>query len=118
MAFDFLATKKQARQALHDTLGVSSLHISAETGVSSKCRVRVHTKIMLGGDVDYQGFAELSDGAVMVHCEKGEARALNFTAGDKIIYDNKVYVLNTRKDDDGIYLETWYATHSEDAYAP
>ena len=41
-----------------------------------------------------------------------------FTAGDKIIYDNKVYVLNTRKDDDGIYLETWYATHSEDAYAP
>ena len=65
--------------------------------------------------MDYQGFAELSDGAVMVHCAKSEA---HFTAGDKIIYDNKVYVLNTRKDDDGIYLETWYATHSEDAYAP
>lgn len=112
-AFNFLEVKKAARQDLHRVLGVSSKHISAATGKVSDCRVRVHTKIQLAGDVDYQGFAELSDGSVFILCTIKEARALNFSAEDRIIYDNKEYVLHTRVDDDGIYIEKWQATHTQ-----
>lgn len=111
--FDFLAIKKAARQDLHEVLGVLSKHISANTGIVSDCHVRVHTKINLIGDVDYQGFAELSDGGALVLCAIREARALGFSAGDKIIYDSKEYVLHTRLDDDGIYIEKWQATHTQ-----
>ena len=114
MAFDFIATKKAARRALHETLAVSSIHTSSETGAVNRVRVRVHTRIALSGDVDYQGFAELSDGVVMIHVDSEEARRLKFAADDRIIYDNKVYQLSTQRDDDGIYLESWYAVHLED----
>lgn len=110
----FLEIKKRARQDLHRIMGVPAKHISAATGRVSDCRVRVHTKIQLDGDVDYQGFAELSDGSVLVLCALQEARALNFSAEDKIIYDHKEYVLHTRMDDDGIYIEKWQATHTQD----
>ena len=107
----FLDIKRKARADLHHEMGVPSKHISAASGRVSDCRVRVHTKINLTGDIDYQGFAELSDGAVVVMCTIREARALGFAVGDKIVYDSKEYVLNTRLDDDGIYIEKWQATH-------
>lgn len=113
-AFDFLKVKKAARRDLHKVLAVSSTHVSAETGKVSTCRVRVHTKIALVGDIDYQGFAELSDGNVVVICSIAEARALGFSAGDKIIYDHREYVLHTRMDDDGVYAEKWQATQTQD----
>ena len=71
----FLDIKRKARADLHHEMGVPSKHISAASGRVSDCRVRVHTKINLTGDIDYQGFAELSDGAVVVLCTIREARA-------------------------------------------
>lgn len=113
MAFDFLSTKKAARQVLHETLAVSSYHVSAATGVRSACRIRVHTRIKLVGDVDYQGFAELSEGMVLIHFDKRESAVLEPTAGDLIEYDNQMYQLDTRRDDDGIYLDSWYAIRKD-----
>lgn len=110
---NFLEMKKAVRQDLHGVLGVSSKHISALTGKVSKCSIRVHTKIQLVGDVDYQGFAELSDGSVLILCPISEARALQFAAEDKIIYNNQEYVLHTCLDDDTVYLEKWQATHTQ-----
>ena len=113
-AFDnFLDLKKAVRQDLHKVLAVSSIHISALTGKKSQCRVRVHTKIQLAGDIDYQGFAELSDGSVLVLCPIREARALEFAAGDRIIYNKQEYVLHTCLDDDTVYIEKWQATHTQ-----
>lgn len=113
VANNFLELKKVVRQDLHGVLGVSSKHISAETGKVSNCRVRVHTKIQLAGDVDYQGFAELSDGSVLILCPIDEARALGFAAEDRIIYNNQEYVLHTMLDDDTVYIEKWQATHTQ-----
>nr|DAU27297.1 MAG TPA: Tail attachment protein [Caudoviricetes sp.] len=116
MAFDFLKEKKAARQVLHERLAVSSKHISAATGRVSDCRVRVHTRINLIGDVDYQGFAEMSEGVVVILCTITEARALNFSPNDKIIYDGEEYILHTQMDDDRVYIEKWQATHNRREY--
>lgn len=109
---DFLQIKQAARRDAHRVLGVSAKHISAQTGVVSDCKVRVHTRVQLVGDIDYQGFAELSEGAVWVLCSIAEARRLGFAAEDKIIYNNQEYVLHTRLDDDTVYIEKWQATHT------
>lgn len=114
MAFDFLATKKAARQALHETLAVSSIHISAATGERTSCRIRVHTRIKLVGDVDYQGFAELSEGMVLIHFDKLEASVIQPATGDLVEYDTQLYQLDTKRDDDGIYLDSWYAIRKDE----
>lgn len=117
-ATNWLQIKMKARKDLHDTLSVPSKHISAATGMVSDCKVRVHTKLQLAGDVDYQGFMELSDGSVIVRCSIQEARALQFSEGDKIIYNNMEYILHVRLDDDGVFLESWQATHTQGKFYP
>lgn len=109
-SFNFLAEKKAARQALHKTLAVSCKHKSALTGVISDVAARVHTKVHLSGDIDYQGYAELSDGMVLIHFTIEDANRLRIRANDTLIYDKRlVYKLDTQRYDDNIYLHSWYA---------
>lgn len=108
---NFLEIKKAARRDLHKILAVPSMHIDGTTGRVDACDVRVHTRMQLSGDLDYQGFAELSDGTVLIHITQEDSARMRVKAEDYILYDDKVYRLHTQRDDDGIYLASWYASH-------
>lgn len=111
MALDFLEVKKKARLALHETLAVSAIFIDKDTKHPLPCKVRVHTKIQLSGDIDYQGFAELSSGHVFIHLLREDAENLDVREGDYLVFDEKLYRFDTRREDDGILLESWYAVY-------
>lgn len=56
MSFDFAEAKKQARRAVHDTLGVSAFYKATPTSDSVPCRVRLHTKTVDTGNIDGSSF--------------------------------------------------------------
>ena len=63
MGFDFASARKQARRAVHDTMGVTVNYFAPGESVPVELRARWHHTMGVSGDIANAGYAQMTVGS-------------------------------------------------------
>lgn len=110
MSFDFASLKAQARQAVHETLGVPALYQDATTSEPQPITARWHNQIVKEGDLQNQGYAMVLAGIDRIVLSAADASRLGVKRNGTITfpaYDNITFNLDARLPSDGPFEQVW-----------
>ena len=110
MGFNFADAKRQLRQAVHGTLGVTALYKATLSAVPVEIQARWLNKTQLIGDLDHEEYARSEEAVDKVVLARSDSEEFNVKRGGYITfpdYENLTFQFNTRLPNDGPYDETW-----------
>lgn len=118
MGFDFASAKKKARQAVHDTLGVSALYQDNSMVTPVEIKARWHNKLTLEGNLDDDSsYAQMLEGIDRIILNKPQLATLGIQTrrGAVLTFtslDNLAFKLDTKEPSNGPIEEIWKVTRS------
>lgn len=117
MAFNFANLKARVRKVVHDTLSVSALYEDSTLNFPVPIKARLHTKVIVQGDMDYAGYAEVIEGIERVVFAVSDANRLGVKRGGIISFPDYAtvtgvpsFLLDSREPNTGPFEEVWRVT--------
>lgn len=110
----FAAAKALARRTVHDTMSVAATYIDQALPMAVSLRVRWHNKIVQGGDLENQGYAQVITSYDRVIFDRDELAVFGtiIQRGGKVTitepgYDNQLLLIDERDPLAGPLTEAW-----------
>ena len=117
MAFDFASAISHVRRVVHDTLAVEATYTDASVSDPAAIRVRWATKMLLAGDLEGSGYAEMLQGVDRIVLIPSDTPTITFRKGGVVTltatqFDGIAFKLDLKEESNGPLEEVWKVTRA------